>query len=242
MTPTRWFYFFILIFAALAALPAILGAWCYFRSLDGHTALSDLRRESEKKLQANDREAAEMRELFRQQKLLEKSASQLRKEDDLTTAQLDQLKQLYIQAAELDNQISTKLDRSDVTRDDLSQMVDRAKTALAQQQTSDRWRDATKALLCGSVGILIGLLLYALWFYSRVIQLRHHLNPRGYDFLSIRQLAIIYASTFRQAWTLPDAASVLTIPTYSPTADSLVRYIRNHNAYKRRYSEEKEKK
>jgi len=242
MTPTRWFYFFILIFAALAVLPAILGAWCYFRSLEGHTAVSDLRKAGLKKLQANDRWNEEVRVLFYQQELLEKSVSQFLEMHNPTLAQISELRQLILQQAELEHQISTMLDRRPLARDDMQQSVDRAKTAWARQQTSDRWRDAATAFLCGSAGILIGLLLYAFWFYARLIQLRHHLNTRGYDFLSVRQLAIIYASTFRHAWTLPDAASVLTIPTYSPTADSLVRYLRNQNAYKRRYSEEKEKK
>lgn len=74
--------------------------------------------------------------------------------------------------------------------------------------------------------------LYCIFLYTKSSTLLSFLKSHGYDSLTLRDAAMIYASVRNLAFTLPDAATVLVLPGYSPDPDSLIRYVRDHEAYR----------
>jgi len=75
-------------------------------------------------------------------------------------------------------------------------------------------------------------ILYYIFLYTKSSTLLSFLKSRGYDSLTLRDAAMIYFSVRKLAFTLPDAATVLVLPGYSPDPDSLIRYLRDHANYK----------
>lgn len=82
----------------------------------------------------------------------------------------------------------------------------------------------------------ISSFFYYIFLYSKSSTLLSFLKSRGYDSLTLRDVAMIYVSVRKLAFTLPDAATVLVIPGYGPDPESLIRYLHDHAAYVKRSS------
>lgn len=87
---------------------------------------------------------------------------------------------------------------------------------------------AIAALLCS---IIVAVMLAALAIRS--IKLKSRLRALGYDWITFRDAAMIFAFTRRGAFALPSADHVLVLPQHGPDAESLIRHARRRQAYMR---------